>query len=960
MKKSIFILFFSVITLIVSAQSRQGLSEYTLPNGLTVLLWEDHDQPDVTGYVAVRAGAIDEPEQYTGLAHYLEHMLFKGTQRIGALDWQKEKPYYEEIIRLYDLLAETTDEVQRDTIIQQINRASIEEAKVSTTEDFFALMDGIGATGVNAFTSYDMTCYHNSFPGNQMLKWLTIFSDRLDKPVFRTFQAELENVFEEYNMYANDLQSQVRDHLFEELYKGHPYQRNVIGKPEHLKNPRLSKLIEFYNTWYVPNNMALIIVGDFDTETTKPMIEQTFGRLRSAELPQRTVYPDANFQAGVEKKFKMGYYPQVFWAFEGVKMDSEDLLPLEFACSLLSNSSETGLLDKITLDGEVTSASCSFDARRDMGRILIAAMPYYDVEQRRFESNSATQKIVMREVDKLKTGDIPDWLITAVKKEYNQNNTLMFEEGAGKINSLIQCYIYGIPTERIFTDNESVQALTKEDIQRVAKKYFDTKHLTVSFDEGELKPNKLAKPQIKPLDMPKGVETEYAKQFRQLPEGAVKETYMDMSDVQVSQLDENIRLHYTKNTKNNIFTLTLRYGVGTKKIPMLEYSVALMNSAGMMPDMDPQSFRRRLSELGGRIAYGVSESYLTVQILGEDEHMEEICKLVNMQILMPKLDKKQLDAFKGQELNSRFTLKKMHSVWADALREYVLYGKESRFLDVVPFMDIYDMNELRLSTDFQEATKYALDVHYCGTHTPAEVQAALPLQDGVKPSTSPEIRDRQTYTEPQIFFLPDSKVQQATIYFYFNGKPYNIADDVLCEAFNQYFSGGFTGVVMDEIRTKRSMAYTAYGLMQQGALPGKNGCFMGYIGTQSDKVVEAVATFRHILDSLPQAPERMDALKSSLRQENQINKPSMRRKSMTYDAWKRIGYNDDPARVNKPALEALTWNQLFNYYRENIQNQPLTVIIMGDPKLIDIKELKKIAKVKKVSNATLFAPIDFD
>ena len=216
MRKSIFILFFSVITLTVSAQSRQGLSEYTLPNGLTVLLWEDHDQPDVTGYVAVRAGAIDEPEQYTGLAHYLEHMLFKGTQRIGALDWEKEKPYYEEIIRLYDLLAETTDEVQRDTIIQQINRASIEEAKVSTTEDFFALMDGIGATGVNAFTSYDMTCYHNSFPGNQMLKWLTIFSDRLDKPVFRTFQAELENVFEEYNMYANDLQSQVRDHLFEE------------------------------------------------------------------------------------------------------------------------------------------------------------------------------------------------------------------------------------------------------------------------------------------------------------------------------------------------------------------------------------------------------------------------------------------------------------------------------------------------------------------------------------------------------------------------------------------------------------------------------------------------------------------------------------------------------------------------------------------------------------------------
>ena len=185
----------------LSAQSREGLTEYKLDNGLTVMLWEDHDQPDVEGYVAVRAGAIDEPEEYTGLAHYLEHMLFKGTQRIGAIDWEKEKPYYEEVIKLYDQLAETTDEKARQEIITKINEASIEEAKYSTTEDFFNLMDGIGATGVNAYTSYDMTCYHNSFPANQMFKWLTIFSDRLDKPVFRTFQAELENVFEEYNMY---------------------------------------------------------------------------------------------------------------------------------------------------------------------------------------------------------------------------------------------------------------------------------------------------------------------------------------------------------------------------------------------------------------------------------------------------------------------------------------------------------------------------------------------------------------------------------------------------------------------------------------------------------------------------------------------------------------------------------------------------------------------------------------
>ena len=336
-------------TTMLLAQTREGLTEYKLDNGLTVMLWEDHDQPDVTGYVAVRAGAMDEPAEYTGLAHYLEHMLFKGTQKIGALDWEKEKPYYEEIIRLYDEYAVTTDEAKRAELTTKINEASIEAAKYATVEDFFVLLDGIGATGVNAFTSYDMTCYHNSFPAANMYKWLTIFSDRLIDPVFRTFQAELENVFEEYNMYEDNPSTHVRKTLMSTIFAGHPYERDVIGLPEHLKNPRLSKLIDFYNTWYVPNNMALIIVGDFDTETTKPMIEETFGRLEYKELPARPTYVKTSFAGNPKHKFKMGYYPMVIWAYDGVNMTDEDLLPLQFVASLLNNSTNTGLLDKLNI-----------------------------------------------------------------------------------------------------------------------------------------------------------------------------------------------------------------------------------------------------------------------------------------------------------------------------------------------------------------------------------------------------------------------------------------------------------------------------------------------------------------------------------------------------------------------------------------------------------------------------------
>ncbi len=946
-------------TLMLHAQDRQLLTEYKLDNGLTVMLWENHDQPDVTGYVAVRAGSVDEPKDYTGLAHYLEHMLFKGTEQIGAIDWAKEKPVYEEIIRLYDAYSTSTDAVERDTLAKQINRLSMQEMQYSTTRDFFNLMDEIGATDVNAFTSYDMTCYTSSFPAYQMNKWLTINADRMKNPVFRTFQAELENVFEEYNMYAGDVQTQQRDNLMATIYKGHAYERNVIGTPEHLKNPRLSKLIEFFNTWYVANNMALILVGDFDREAVKPMIAEAFGSLPTGELPSRE-NEMPTFEHGLKKKFNLGYYPQIYWVFEGTNATDEDLPALQFVCQLLNNGMNTGLLDKVTMDGDVSGAQCMVDARRDMGRILVTAIPYFDPNQQSFESNAATEKIVMTEINKLKSGDIPDWLIEAVKQEFHQQYTLAFEEGAANMNELVECFIYDIPTKRIFTQIDKIDQLTKEDIQRVAKKYFDATPMTLTFEDGDPKVNKLPKPDIKPLQMAEGTETAYAQKFRSLPQGQPKVSYNNLADVRVTNVDQNVRMHYTKNTKNSVFSLILRYGVGTKKMPMLEYVVQLMNRAGTMPDTDAQTFRRKLSELGGSIQYGVNDSYMTIQIVGEDAHLKEILELVSLQILMPKLDKKQFDAVKGSELSSRLTIKKMHPVWPRALQEWVVYGEKSHYLDVVKFLDVYDMDELKMMTEFQKATKYALDVHYCGTLSAETVTAALPLSEGMMPSSSPEVRDKQGYDKTQIFFLPDPKLQQATVYFYFLGEPYDLKNEVVKDGFNQYFSGGFTGLVLDEIRTKRSMAYSTYGMMSSAPLAGKPTSFVGYIGTQSDKVVEAVETFIHLADSMPMHPERIAAIRTMIKEEMQGSQPSMRAKSLTYEAWQQLGYKNDPMRVHEQDMNGLTFEQIAEYYKNHIQSKPMAIMIVGDPKQIDKKALNKIAKVKTVSLNTLFAPLDLD
>ena len=945
----------------VSAQLREGLTEYKLDNGLTVMLWEDHDQPDVTGYVVVRAGAVDEPAEYTGLAHYLEHMLFKGTQKIGALDWEAEKPIYDSIIALYDQYCETTDPEQREKLATQINECSMREAKVSSTEDFFNLLDIIGAEGVNAFTSFDVTAYHNSFPEAEMYRWLTIFSDRLIDPVFRTFQAELENVFEEYNMYANNPSSQASKQLMQDIYKGSPYERDVIGHPEHLKNPRLSKLIEFYNTWYVPNNMALILVGDFDAEAAKPMIAETFSRLQPKELPARPSYPEVQLTGS--KHYNLGYSPQIAWVYPGVKANDPEQEVLEFVCNLLSNG-QTGLLDKITIDGEVQFAGVGLDARRNTGRIIVQAVPYYDANQQMFESDKATEKIVMKEIDKIKAGEISDEMIASLKRMYAQSYKVANESSESKMNWLLSAFMYNMPLEQVLNANDHIQALTKEEIVRVAKKYFNQDHMTISFDEAT-KTNKaktLPKPNIKPLEPVKDAKTAYAEAFKKLPKGQLKQTFNNFNDVQVSSLGENITLHYTPNTKNDVFSLTLRYGVGEHEMPLLPYAAALMNNAGIMgnPATEGKDFAQQMAELGADVSYGCNDSYFYISISGEDGNMNKIMNLVSRQLLMPYLETKQLDAIKGSEFFTRLSRQKRTAVQKSALMQYALYGDKSAYLDEVPFADIWGMGLPQVQSLLSSARTYALNVFYCGTLTPEQLVAELPLTEGMRPSNSPFIQEKKTYDKPTVFFLPNSDVQQADLYFYINGQPYDIASDVYSDAFNQYFSGGFSGIVLNEIRTKRSMAYTAYGVNQTPSLTGKNTNFIGYVGTQSDKVVDAINVYMDLLTTMPADTTRMEAIRAALKQAAQTAKPSMRGKASTFEAWKRLGYNDDPAKVNAEKIDNLTYEQIEAFYKENIQGKPITIILMGDPKKIDLKAIqtKMGCKVTKLSPARLFNSVD--
>ena len=982
MKKKFFAVAMLLCALTLSAfaqnDPRKGFSEYKLDNGLTIMLWEDQNLPDVHGRVVCRAGAVDEPADYTGLAHYLEHMLFKGTANIGALDWEKEKPLYEEIIRLYDELAAVPmrDQKKRTELIKKINEVSMQAAKFGATDDFSNLIEGMGGEGLNAFTSYDLTCYFNNFPAFQMEKWLEVNSERLINPVFRSFQAELENVFEEYNMYQDYNDTHISEFIMEKLYEGHPYARDVIGLPEHLKNPSLSSLINFYNTWYVPNNMCLLLVGNFDTETVKPLIEKYFGRLQPKELPQRGQYTWTDFKGNPKYSAKLGYYPQVVWGYNGVKEGDPDALALDFTLSMLNNRHNTGLFDKLMLDGDISMAVAQSDKRRDLGRILLAAVPHFDASQYRYESNAATEKMIMKELDKLKNGTFEDWLFNSVKAQMLQETKLMFENSSSKVNILTYAFAYDEPVEHYFTLAERINAITRNDVQRIAQKYLSGNHVTVSIDEGTPKKNKLKKPEIQPLDPPKESKTAYDDKVNALPLGTVKEEYNNFADVTKTKLYDDVTLFCTENKENDIFSLVLKYGVGTQKMPNLEYAAQLMNTAGVQPNTEAQDLRRQFSELGATCSYSVSESYFYISISGDEKNLAEICKLMTRQTLFPKLDNKKLESVIQSVRSSRAIERKDPSTLSDALMQYVLYGDKSEYIDRIPLKDMYSYNlsesnsELNVDINYSltisdltraivDATGYELEIHFVGSTAADQVadicKNNLPLKENLAKSESPVILDRVKYDKQTIYFLPNSDMQQAKIYFYINGRPYDIAADVDYDAFNQYFSGGFSGLVMNEIREKRSMAYTAYGYMARPQRTGKDSYLIGYVGTQGDKVADAVDVYMDLLRNMPLYPERLENIKTYLRQSSLTDKPSFRNKSMTFDYWQKLGYTDDPAKVNMPKIDNLEFAQIEAFYNKFIKDQPIVIVITGDKKTIDLKAIQsKWGKVTTLAPNKLF------
>ncbi|MBS9766755.1 MAG: insulinase family protein [Flavobacteriaceae bacterium] len=961
MKKVVLSILVVVFSLALGKAQENSFKTYKLKNGLTVVLDADTTQSMVYGIVGVNAGSQDEEPNATGMAHYLEHMLFKGTQTLGTSDWEKEKPLIEEITKLYDDLQKTTTEEEQKAIYKKINEVSQKASEYAIPNEFSKLIQQMGGVALNATTDYDGTRYFNAFPPNQLERWLDLYSHRFEKPVFRLFQTELEAVYEEKNR-SDDNPNQTYAHeLFKAVFDGHPYARPIIGHTAHLKKPWLSKMQEFFDKWYVPNNMVLILSGNFEIPQAEKWIAEKFGKWESKPIPQRNNLKIKPFEKMVEKEVEVTNFLKGEIVYKGIPSDNvKEMLALEVASEILSNSAQTGLLDKLELNGDAMYVGASVESLKDCALFDISYAPVFDANQRRQMSFSSVEDPIHMSLTTLKKGTYPLWLFEQVKQNMIKDYKLFLESPRNRAKALEDCFVKGKDFNSIFNVEEQLKEISKEDVANVAKKYLGDNYLLFHSEKGEADKEKIKKPSIDPIKPKKHEPSQYAKKFKEIPTTPTEHHFVDLKkEVTAVPFQDKVNLFYVKNKRNDVFTMNVIFHAGTHKFPKLKYAVALMNNAGVMGQYKPDELRKEMGKLGLTYRFSASQDYTIINLQGREDKLAEACQLISRLMLLPKIEDKSLDRIVGSEYYGRMMEKERVGMQTGALVQYILYGDKSSTIDRMPLRELMSVSPTDLTGEFSKATAYNADIHYYGKLSLGQVRYILKKNLAFASNriigTSPELKPKKEYKENTIFLVKNKKATQNQVFVYVGGNPISLEKRPVVDAFNEYFGGGFNGLVIKEIREYRSLAYSAGASFDTPLIPSWKGCLIGQIGTQADKTDESVKVMVDLLQNMPEYEDRMSSIKDYLLNSSYLARPSDRNLSFSIYNWALAGYQDDPVKFELPYYQKMTFEDIMNFYKQEIKGKPLVIGIVGDTRKVDKDELEKIGKVKEISVKKLFS-----
>ncbi len=928
---------------------------YTLDNGLKVYMSVNKEKPKIQITIATKAGSKLDPAETTGLAHYFEHLMFKGTKHFGTNNWEVEEPLLNEIERLFEVYR-TIDEsnvAERNALYAQIDSVSQIAAQYAIPNEYDKLMSIIGSSGTNAATWVDFTNYYENIPSNQLENFLVIQADRFLNPAIRLFHTELETIYEEKNMTLTQDRRRVSTALMEALFPNHPYgTQTTIGTQKHLRNPSITKVKEFFSTYYVPNNMAFIMAGDFDPDQAIALIDKYFGGMKATPIPSFSFTPEEPITSPIEKEVVGKEAESLIMAWRFGNPNSEDI-PLLILTEMILTNGHAGLVDLNVNKKQRTLGSGSAPAMLyDYSYMMMYGSP------KSKQSLEEVRDILLEQIDLLHQGEFPDWLLQACINDLRLREIKGYEDNSGRVNAMEESFYLDIPWKNKVNALDDLEKITKQQIVDFAKKHLRRDNYAIVYKR-KGRPtdiDKIAKPKTTPIKINREDKSDFVKTIENSQITPIEPVFVDVAKIGYSIVDGETKMFYTENKDNDLFSLSYVIDMGSYQDKYLNIASSYLEYLGT-DKYTPEQVNEEFYKLGCtfNMSAGAERSYITLS--GLSKNMAAAMQLFEEIVKNAKPNQEALDNLIGDILKSRENVKFNQNAIFSHLVAYGIFEKNSPvFSTLLTEKELKAITPEQMIAKLQEWMTYKQFVIYHGPDKESTVANTIKAHHNLSnlKNVPAEVDFAEKVPTKDRVFVIDFETPQVVLYAASFGGKYQNDLTPKIRLYNEYFGGSMNSIVFQELREARALAYTA---MSQYSSPSdlkrlhQN---VSYIACGTSKLPEAIDAFNELLTNMPENEAAFEIAKESVINSYRTSRISEEDIIWTFLSWQKRGLTEDPRKANFEAIPSITLQDIKQFQKEYITGFPRTYVVLGNTKEMDMKYLKKIGKVKKLKLKDVF------
>ena len=928
---------------------------YTLDNGLRVYLSVNQEKPRIQTYIAVRTGSKNDPAETTGLAHYLEHLMFKGTKLFGTTNAEAEAPLLADIEQRYEAYRKLTDAEARKQAYHEIDSVSQLAAQYFIPNEYDKLMAAIGAEGTNAFTSNDVTCYTEDIPSNEIENWAKIQSDRFQNMIIRGFHTELEAVYEEYNMYLTDDGDKLWSAMGKLLTPTHPYgTQTTIGTQEHLKNPSITNIKNYFKHWYVPNNVAVCMAGDFDMDKTIAIIDKYFGQWKPGADVRQPVFPAQRPLTAPKDTTVIGQQAeQVVVGWLAKKAADAQCDTLDVISSMLTNG-KAGLIDiNLNQQMKIQGAQSFLEDQQDHSAFLLIGMP------KPGQSLKEVRTLMLGEIEHLKQGRFSDDLLPSIVNNMELERQRALDNNQWRVRQMMSSFIDGTTWEHQIQRMDRISKMTKEQIVAFANRFFTNGYATVFKTQGvDTLQKKIDKPAITPIPANRDKVSQFVKDIQNAHVEPIQPRFVDFSkDLTVTQTKKKLPLLYKQNTENDLFTLVFRYEFGQQDDNRYDIAADYLDYVGTDKYTAAQ-VKQEFYKMACNYSVTVNPDNLNISLTGLQSQMPKALELLEHVLRNAKADKDSYDQYVGLVLKSRDDAKKDQRTNFQYLVGYATYGPHNTYRDMMSEEQLRQADPQQLLALLANLPNLKHTVLYYGKLTPDELSKVL----GATHKTAKKLADvpqgkpyvRQQATSNEILIAPYDAKNIYMVMYHNEGRDWNSEQEAVVDLFNEYYGGGMNGIVFQELREARGLAYSASAYYVTPSKKGDKEFYQTSIITQNDKMMDAVNQFHVILNEMPASENAFQIAKDALTKQLASQRTTKFSVINDYLVAKRRGIDYDMNEKVYNALPAMKLQDIVGFEKQHMADKAYRYIILGDEKELDMKALEKIGPIKRLSIKEIF------